>query len=377
MKVLHLIKGLGRGGAEMLLPETLKHHAKQDFEFHYIYFLPWKNQLAEQLSKLGGKVECVPASNNLALLMSYRKVIKYVFDHEIELLHCHLPWAGLVGRIVHRLIGIPTVYTEHNEQERYHWLTRFLNVRTYNLQNAVIAVSAAVASSIRRNIGPRIPVHEISNGVDTSSFRPDPEAGEQARRALQLPPDAILVGTVAVFRIQKRLPEWLEVFAEAAEKEPRLRGVIVGDGPERDAVFKRRAELGLDDRVALPGLTTEVKQWLAAFDIYMMTSQFEGLPLALLEAMSMGCAVCTTDAGGIKEAVQHGSNGLLVPVDGWRNLSDSISQLAADEALRRKLALSARATVESTFSMRRMVEELEALYRGLNSRGKALRYSRS
>ena len=97
IKVLHIIKSLGRGGAEMLLPETLKRHNQLEFEFHYIYFLPWKNQMVEAIENAGGKVTRFSAKNNIQLFFQYPKIIKYCKDNNIQIIHAHLPWAGFVG----------------------------------------------------------------------------------------------------------------------------------------------------------------------------------------------------------------------------------------------------------------------------------------
>ena len=152
IKVLHIIKSLGRGGAEMLLPETLKLHNQGKFDFHYIYFLPWKDQMVEALQNAGGKVTCLGAKDNIRLLLQYKKIISYIREHKIELIHCHLPWAGFVGRLVHNRTGIPVVYTEHNMQERYHSVTKTINKLSFNSQNLALGVSEDVKGSIIKNI---------------------------------------------------------------------------------------------------------------------------------------------------------------------------------------------------------------------------------
>src|SRR3954467_15499819 len=83
--VLHIIKSLGRGGAEMLLPETLRQHDQQKFRFHYIYFLPWKNQMVAAIEQEGGKVVCVEAKNNASILFAVRRIAAYVRKHNIQL----------------------------------------------------------------------------------------------------------------------------------------------------------------------------------------------------------------------------------------------------------------------------------------------------
>src|SRR4051812_29173522 len=102
----------------MLLQETLKQHDKTRFEFHYIYFLPWKDQMVAGLQLAGGTVKNFSASNNIKIILQTGKIIKYIRNNNIQLLHCHLPWAGFVGRFIHMQTGIPVIYSEHNKQER-------------------------------------------------------------------------------------------------------------------------------------------------------------------------------------------------------------------------------------------------------------------
>ncbi len=362
IRVLHIIKSLGRGGAETLLPETIKLHNHSDFEFHCIYFLPWKDQMVESLQQAGCKVTCLAAGNNIILISRVRDVVRYVRANNIQIIHAHLPWAGFLARMVYKLTRIPVLYTEHNTQERYHGITKFLNRLTFNYQSGAIAVSADVALSIQKNIPVSIPVRTILNGVNTDFFQPSLEL-LTIRKNYNIPKDAVVIGTVAVFRAQKRLVQWLEVFAKATHDHPTVYGVIVGDGPMKQEILETRKNLRLEARVIMPGLQTNVKPWLAAFDIYMMTSQFEGLPIALLEAMSMQCAIVSTDAGGIQEVVEESISGLLAPVERYEELIPKLSGLIDDPQKRSALAVAARARVLTAYGMQRMVGQLESLYR--------------
>jgi glycosyltransferase involved in cell wall biosynthesis len=362
MKVLHIIKGLGRGGAETLLPETLRLHNRQMFEFHYVYFLPWKDQLADTLRQHGGRVTCLRANNNIQILFQWWALRRYLREHRIDVVHAHLPWTGIVGRLLHLFTGIPVIYTEHNKYERYHILTRWMNRLTFRWQTLVIAVSEDVATSIRTHIHTKVPVRTILNGVDTEDFKRQIAAGQEVRKALGIPADAIVIGTVAVFREQKRLKEWLEVVAQVIHNSPQVYGLLVGDGPQRVALEEQRSALGLTHRVIMPGLQTAVKPYYAAMDVFLMTSLFEGLPLALLEAMSMSCAIATTDAGGIKEVVTDGVDGRRVPVDRWKDLVSITEALCLDQTSRLSLAHQARHTAEQRFSLTTMVRQLEQAY---------------
>ena len=377
IKILHIIKSLGRGGAEMLLPETLKIHDKKKFKFHTIYFLPWKNQMVDALESAGGKVTCFSASNNIKLIQQYSGVVEYCKVNEIDVIHCHLPWAGFLGRLVFSKTKIPVVYTEHNMQERYHIATKTINRFTFNSQSLALGVSEDVSNSIKQNIHPKIPVKTLLNGANTDSFRRDPDLGTKIKRELGIPEDALVIGNVAVFRFQKRLIEWLQVFKEIETKNPNVYGIIVGAGPLEGEIKAELRKLKLENKVFFPGLKTNVKPYFSAMDIFMMSSSFEGLPIALLEAMSMECAIVSTDAGGIKEVIRNGEDGLTCKVEEWTKLSGLCQVLINDSENLSKYKKAARERAVNSFSLKRMVDSLEGIYESLAPkprRGSKLNY---
>ena len=346
----------------MLLQETLKYHNKEKFEFHYLYFLPWKNQMVAGIEKNGGVVVNFPAKNNIYIMLQVAKIIKYARKNNIQLIHCHLPWAGFVGRLIFKLSGIPVVYTEHNKQERYHFITKTINKITFNWQKKVIAVSADVSDSILKNINPKIDVQTILNGVSTDFFLRDEAAGRELKHKYGMSEDAVVIGTIAVFRFQKRIKEWISVFKSVEQKHPGIRGIIVGDGLLKNDILSFLKEQGMEDKIIFPGLQTEVKPWLSSIDIFMMSSLFEGLPIALLEAMSMECAVVCTDAGGIPELIRNGKDGFLVPVDEWQKLEIPLSSLIESPEELKKFKSNSRKRVMESFSIKQMVEQTEELY---------------
>lgn len=368
-KILHIIKSLGRGGAEMLLPETLKLHDQSKFEFEYIYFLPWKDQMVSAIEKAGGKVTCISAKNNIELILNTSKVIDYCHKNQIDLIHCHLPWAGFLGRAVHARTGIPLIYTEHNLQERYHVITKTINRISFNRQTLAVGVSQDVSDSISKNIRPDIPVMTLQNGVNTDAFKRDVNGGRKIRREYGIPDSAIVIGIVAVFRFQKRIKKWLQVFNQINSNSKRVYGIVVGAGPLGDEIKAEAKRLGLEDKVFFPGLQTEMKPYFSAMDIFMMSSSFEGLPIALLEAMSMNCAVVTTDAGGIKEVIVHEKNGLLCDVEEWEKLAGYCEELITDKDKMTRLQQEARKSVITNFSLKKMVKTLEETYKKFSLNG--------
>jgi len=365
LNILHVIKSLGRGGAEMLLPETIRLHNKEQFQFHVIYFLPWKDQMVKDLEDAGSIVKCFAATNNIKILLQARKVARYVKENKIDLIHCHLPWAGFLGRIVYRITGVPVIYTEHNKQERYHKLTKWINRFTFNWQSASIAVSGEVAESIQKNIAPKIPVHTILNGVNTDKFKRSVEGRQKLRKQYGWDEDTIVIGTLAVFRFQKRLDLWLDLFKKISDQNPdkKIKGVIVGAGPLKDQIEQKQKELNLEQDVLMPGLQTNTIDWFSSMDIYMMCSVFEGLPIALLEAMSCSLPVVTTNAGGIGELIRHEVDGLLVPVDEPYKIVAETGKIISNELVRVRYANASRERVVDAFGMERMVKELESNYK--------------
>lgn len=363
IRILHIIKSLGRGGAEKLLPETLKLHDQMVFEFHYIYFLPWKNQMEEELRAAGGKVTCFPVGGNISMMLSIRKVVGYIREHGIHVIHGHLPWSGILARFCGKLTHLPIVYTEHNKQERYHVATRMANLATLNMVTTILSVSQDVAISIRKH-KPNIKAElkTLSNGVNTVSYTRKLFADSLVREKLGIPSSSIVIGTIAVFRDQKRLDVWLQVAAEILRANNDVHFIIVGDGPNKEKLLELRKTLQIEGRVHMPGIEIEVRPYLAAFDIFMMTSIFEGLPIALLEAMAMECAVVSTDAGGIKEVVRHRIDGLLCDIENTNGLVSHANALINDTEQIKKFGSAARARIVDHFDMRTMVAGLESVY---------------
>jgi glycosyltransferase involved in cell wall biosynthesis len=361
--VLHIIKSLGRGGAETLLPEMLNKHDKDKYEFHYAYFLPWKGQMVSEIQKEGGKVTLFSSNNNLQIMAKVFKLVNYVKTNNIQLIHCHLPWAGIVGRIVGSMTKVPVVYTEHNVWERYHKLTYHLNKLSYSKQKTVIAVSQDVANSIHKNYHkPNPTVKVVLNGINTEKFSGSYKADKDIRKELNISSDAVVIGVTCVFRPQKRLTDWVEVAAKIHEQYPGVHFIVVGDGMMKNEIFKKAKELNTEGYVHFVGLHAEIRPYLRAMDIFMMTSEFEGLPIALLEAMSMGCMPACTDAGGISELVKDEQNGILVPVATPLLLAEKLASYLNDRSRIEHMSKCARNTVVRDFSMQKMVAQIETIY---------------
>ena len=346
----------------MLLTEGLRCADRERFLYGYGYFLPWKDHLVADLREQGADVHCFEARRAPAILTAARRVGRFLKEWRADLLHCHLPLAGVAGRVAGRLAGVPVVYTEHNLMERYHPLTRRANILSWRWQDAVIAVSPAVAESIAARLASRVPVEVILNGVNLDRFRCSPEGGTMVRAEFEIPAGAPVVGTVAVFRRQKRLDLWLEVAEGLLRRLPGCHFLLIGDGPLRAEIEALIGARKLGDRVHLAGLQEDVRPYLSAMDLYLSSSQFEGLPIAVLEAMAMELPVASTAVGGIPEVVVSGETGVLVPPGDVARLEGAVFELLRDDDARRRMGRAGRERIVGELGLERMVGRQECLY---------------
>lgn len=394
IKVLHLIKSLGRGGAEKLIPETALVHDQSRFEFHCLYFYHQEQNILDELEAAGIQTHLIP-SGNLELFFQIKKVKQFVLQHGFDIIHAHLPWAGILSRFVGKELSIPIVYTEHNTWERYNKISYLGNRMTFKHQDVAIAVSNEVALSMRLNSiwdpyrrGGRLKVQVVQNGVNTEVFKRERlESGKleierleierleevqftvkgvlgipTLRDQLGIPEGALVIGKVAVFRSQKRLWLWVELALRTLEKCPETHFLLVGDGEWRERILTQIKKSGKSAHFHWVGVQKNVVPYLSLMDIYLSTSEFEGLPIAMLEAMSCEVPVVATRAGGIGEVIQHGKQGYLTEIEEWEELEKYCLELLLNPKLRQEMAQAARERVIEKFSMKRMVSELEGIY---------------
>jgi len=198
-------------------------------------------------------------------------------------------------------------------------------------------------------------VVSIPTGIDINVFRPGNSA--EARAALGLAVDGVVIGIVATLRSWKGHRHLLHAFAGLADRNVRL--VVVGDGPQREALEALAKELRIEERVLFAGDRPNVVPWLQAFDLFCLPSYAnEGVPQALMQAMSCGLPVITTPVGSIAEIVQDGDTGVLVPPEDPTALRAAITRLLADAPLRARLGTRAREIALQRFGEERMVDRM-------------------
>ena len=358
--VLLLIKGLGRGGAEQLLVTASSHLDRDRFRYEVAYLLPWKDALVRPLEAAGLRTHCLDGGRGAGWVARLRDLVR---DRRIGIVHAHSPIPAVGSRLALSR-AVRKVYTEHNLWPRYHRATYWANLLTFGRNDHVFAVSDDVRASIRfpgpTAALPRPPVETLYHGLDWSS-RPAPASRAGARAALGIPEDAPVVGTVGNLTAKKDHATLLAASGILRRKVPDLRVVVVGTGPLEEDLRRRRRELGLEDRIIMTGFREDAARLMGAFDVFALSSRYEGLPIALLEAMALGLPAAVTRVGGNAEVVADGVHGLLVPAGDPRRLAEAVGRLLGDEALRGRLGDAARRRA-ADFDIRAAVRRMEEVY---------------
>jgi glycosyltransferase involved in cell wall biosynthesis len=225
----------------------------------------------------------------------------------------------------------------------------------------IVTTGEAIRQQLIREIGVSpARVTSIPTGVDSTQFDPGDKPG--ARRMLRLPQTVPLVGIVATLRSWKGHRYLIEAMTLLAHREAQL--VIVGEGPQGDALEAQIAELGLGHRVRLVGNQYDIAPWLRAMDVFALPSYAnEGVPQALMQAMLIGIPCVTTDAGSIGEIAIHDSTALVVAKQNAVALAAGIDRLLGNAALGARLAWSARERAHSKFGLKSMLDEMEGVFR--------------
>ena len=287
-----------------------------------------------------------------------------------DLVHTHSSKAGLLARAAARLAGVrAVVHTVHGwsfnpfQSERRRRFYVALERAAGRVTDRLICVSAADREmGVRLGIGRASAYRMVRSGIDRSSFAPVPGARERARRALGVEPGTVVVGTIAYFKAQKAPLDFVEAARLALARDRSLLFLFAGDGESRPEVERAIAKAGLGGSIRLLGWREDVADLLAAMDVFLLTSRFEGLPRALLQAIAAERPVVVTDTGGTAELVSDGVSGFLVPPANPGAAAAAVVALATDSGLRARFASEARSRLGEEFDVRRMVLDLEAIY---------------
>lgn len=370
LRILHVVKGLGPGGAERLLCAAAAERDREQFDYEVAYVLPWKDHLVPQFSAAGINVHCVGTGGGRVWPMLnplwVARLARLIRARRYDIIHCHSPLVAGVVRPLVETLGRDRprlVSTEHNSWTTYAPPTRLLNRLTFRLDDACFAVSEEVRGSVPAKLRRKVEV--VVHGIQLDDVRAVRDQRDAVRAEFGFGPDDVVVGTVANYRAQKAYPDLLAAARIALDAMPDLRFVAIGQGPLEAQVHAEHARLQLGDRFRLPGYRSDAVRVLSGCDIFVLASHYEGFPVALMEALALGLPVVATAVGGIPDGLADAREGFLVPPKQPKKLADTLVRLGRDREL--QLAMGKAASQRADYyDIARAVRNIEAVYRRLS-----------
>jgi len=310
--------------------------------------------------------------NPIRDLLALIRLTRFIKHGRYTIVHTHSSKAGILGRWAAYLAGVPIiVHTVHGwgHHERQHPAVRrfymLLERATQRFTARLIVVSPRnTQKGLSDGIGTPEKYITIRSGIELDRFRQPTRPREAVRAELGIPLQSPVVGTVTRLSPQKAPLDFVAAAAHVAAQRPDVHFVVVGDGPLRADVETEMTALSLTERIHLTGIRRDVPDLLHSFDLFALTSLWEGLPRVLPQAMAAGLPIVATAVDGNAEAVTDGVNGFLTPPGDPQAMAVALLRLLDDPALASRMGDAGRSRAEE-FGARKMVSDIAALYEAL------------
>lgn len=295
------------------------------------------------------------------------RLVRFLRENNIDIVHTHIRLADWYGRVSAKLAKVPFIFTTvHNadywRKERKYFAYALIDKLTMALNTQIIAVSQAVKEFIIK--WQKIDADKISvilNGTVIQKYS-NASGGEGLKESLGLNEDKIIVGAVGRLVKQKALHDLLHAAQQILSSRSDIQLLIVGQGPLEHKLKDLAAALKIEDSVIFTGFKTDIPQLLGLMDIFAMPSLYEGLGVAVIEAMMAGKPVVATEVIGLTELVIDQETGILVPPSDPQALAKAISTLMDSQDLRENMGKRGQERAFKHFSIERMVKDLLNFY---------------
>ncbi|RFS14312.1 glycosyltransferase [Emticicia sp. C21] len=362
IRILQTIRQGKIGGGETHVLDLVSTLNKDKYESIVLSFT--EGPMVDKMKEMGVKTYVIYTEKPFDRSV-WGKVKDILEEEKIEIVHAHGTRANSNTFSAAKKLGIPLLYTVHGWS--FHNDQNFLvkTVRTFGekflVKNAKKTI--CVSNSNYEDGAKRFSMKNatvITNGINLAKFDLT-KSFKDIRKEFNIAEDEVLVGFIARMTSQKDPFTFLKAIAKIPA-DSKIKFLIIGDGDSKEAVLKMADELKINSRVIFEKFRQDIPDVLHGIDIFCLPSLWEGLPIALLEAMAMAKAVVATAIDGTKEVIVHEKNGLLVPVMNPDELANALIRLANDKALRDRLSSEARLTVERDYNVERMTREVEKIY---------------
>lgn len=364
INVMHVIQELNVGGAERVVANYVKHHDRAQF-MPQVCAISEGGAVADEIESYGVKVTVLGKKPGLDLCV-LPKLRHLLRSENIKILHLHNPPAnnwGVPASILNN--GIVTVRTEHNVfyKGRVVWGYPAINSILGFFNKKIITVSDEVKRShFKKDFLFRKKYITIYNGIEGVLYNKQMDISH-LRKELNIKTGVQIVGKIASLSKQKAHGNFLNAASLILKDVPDTIFLVVGDGKLRREVEGRAIELGIRNHIIFTGVRKDIPELLNLMDVFVLSSDWEGLPMTILEAMAAGRPCVVTDVGGNREAVIDGETGFLVPPQNPDALAKSIIRLLKDKDMSKRFGERGQARFEKEFTVEMMVSKTEELYR--------------
>lgn len=374
--ILFFVTSLSVGGAELHVFNLCRYLVDHGMNAA-VCSLKHGGALKTRFEDLGIPVHELPIMSltDLAKPTVRKRIREILAAADPDVLHAHLYAAEGVGAAASLMSGLPLVVTRHSSGLEFNGLSRIVAVIAGFRTKRVIAVSEEAAEEAVRIGSARDSVVTIPNGVDTSRFRPLESALRESERARLMAeqfaagcgPECLLIGSVSGLKSVKNFPMLVKAFAGIESSgTDKARLLVVGEGPLRGELEGLVSSLGLEQKVSFPGHSDRPEEYLPLLDVFVLPSLSEGVPMALLEAMSCGLACAASRVGGISDLL--GDCGITFEPGDLEGLGEILGRLSADPSLRRELGRRARVRAMEYFDIEIWGSRTVAVYEELIGR---------
>lgn len=361
IKIAHIVYGLKLAGAEKLIWYITSRPDRSRYE-SVVATLSMGGPMEEMLRDSGVPVRFMAKRHRYDVSVLLR-LVRFLRREQIDVVHTHLFGGDIWGRTAAAIARVPLIVSSMQAVDL--WLTppqRALERWTSHVAHRLIAASEAVKHFYVSAVGvPEEKISVVYNGIDCARL-PAAVNRREKFRELGIPDRALLVAVACRLEAQKDLHTWLRAARLITREIPGVEFVIAGEGSQRQELQELGRSLGISERVHFLGLRNDVDELFSASDLMMFSSRFEGLSLALLEAMASGKAVIATDIGENRAVIWHGCNGVLINPGDADALAGAAVRLLKDDKERQRLGEAARLTVQERFDVERWVGEILAIY---------------
>jgi len=361
-RVLHILANLGAGGAERMAVYIVRGLNRHRFEPAVVAFSGRVgSDLEQQLDEDGLKTWFLGKGPGFGW-RTYHRLHRVFKEFRPDIVHTHVHVMRYAFPSLVYFKPKMMVHTVHNIagreiEPRARWLQRL----AYRQGVIPVAVAREVAASLERLYG-IAGCRVVWNCIPTDLYA-SPQTTRAAWRAKQgFSEGDVLFVCVARFAPQKNHGLLINAFAKGPASDPRAHLVLAGEGSLRAELQERVNKLGLTSRVHFLGLRTDIPDVLGAADVFVLSSDYEGNPLAVIEAMAAGLPIASTAVGGVPELLQNGKEGFIVQPGRAEQLSEAMATLLKDGNLRRAMGAAAATRAREKFDVSAMIRAYEELY---------------